>query len=185
MKIYILMLATCLCFSPHFVIADDSAEVAELQKQNELLTAKLEAAQLKIEKLEQQVKDLKTGEKKTAKEAVDDLFEEGSSWSGTRNYTQNGPNGGFQDWKLVILTRDGDKFTGEIHFTSNDNKAQALAVKGIAPPKDKGKVVFKTEQLGVFQQSFKGVLAGGQISLTFSGTGVEGTRVTGTGTLTQ
>ena len=119
------------------------------------------------------------------KEAVDDLFQEGSSWSGSRNYTQNGPNGGFQDWKLVILTRDGDKFTGEIHFTSNDNKAQALAVKGIAPPKDKGKVVFKTEQLGVFQQSFKGVLAGGQISLTFSGTGVEGTRVTGTGTLTQ
>ena len=161
----------------------DDSDVATLKQENELLQAKLEAANLKIEKLEKQLAELKSRDRDDAVEDEEDPFAIGTAWSGSRNYTQNGPSQDFQDWQLKIITREGKKFTGEIHFKSNDDTQQTLEVSGSAPNTGKGPVLFKTQQKGIFQQSFKGVLAGSQISLTFTGTGVKGNAVKGTGTL--
>ena len=180
MQKFIFLVALFVCVPSTFVFSDDSADVAALKKENELLTAKLEAANLKIEKLQKQLDELKSNEKKPPKEKDEDLFQPGTAWSGTRNYQ---PSNEFQDLKLVVLTRDGSKFTGEIHFKSIDNKQQQLAISGKAPQTSKGPVNFKTEQKGIFQQQFTGTLAGGQISFTFKGTAVNGDKVQGTGNL--
>ena len=182
MRKFIILVAFFVCVPSAFVFSDDSAEVAALKKENELLNAKLEAANLKIEKLQKQLDELKASEKKLPKEKDEDLFQPGTAWSGTRNYQ---PSNEFQDLKLVVLTRDGSKFTGEIHFKSIDNKQQQLAISGKAPQTSKGPVNFKTEQKGIFQQQFTGTLAGGQISFTFKGTAVNGDKVQGTGNLKQ
>jgi len=182
MRNFLVLVAFVVCVPATFVFADDSADVAALKKENELLTAKLEAALLKIEKLQKELDELKSSEKKLPKEKEEDLFQAGTSWAGTRNYM---PSNEFQDLKLVVLTRDGNKFTGEIHFKSIDNKQQQLAITGTATQTAKGAVKFKTDQKGIFQQTFTGVLAGGQISFTFTGTAVNGTKVQGTGNLKQ
>ncbi len=192
MRLCIFLLAF-LSFIPEVLVhAADTPEVVELKSKNEQLAAKLEAANakleaatLKIEKLQKEIDELKGKPKAAAKEKEGDLFQEGTTWSGSRNYTQNGPSKDFQDLKLIVLTREGNKFTGEIHFESIDKKQQQLSISGTAPQTGKGSVTFKTEQKGVFQQTFKGVLAGGQISFTFSGTGVTGDAVKGTGNLKQ
>ena len=125
MRNFLVLVAFVVCVPATFVLADDSADVAALKKENELLTAKLEAALLKIEKLQKELDELKSSEKKLPKEKEEDLFQAGTSWAGTRNYM---PSNEFQDLKLVVLTRDGNKFTGEIHFKSIDNKQQQLAI---------------------------------------------------------
>ena len=168
--------------APH-AFAQDEAYVATLKRENELLQAKLEAANLKIEKLEKQLAVLQGRNQAGAEKDEDDLFAIGTTWSGSRNYTQNGPSRDFQDWQLVIVTRDAKKFTGKIHFESIDGIQQTLDVSGYAPVTGKGPVTFRTQQKGIFQQSFKGVLIGGQISLSFTGTGNRGKAVKGTGTL--
>jgi hypothetical protein len=172
MQKFMILIAFFVCVPSTLVFSDDSADVAALKKENELLNAKLEAANLKIEKLQKQLDELKSNEKKPPKEKDEDLIQPGTSWSGTRNYQ---PSNEFQDLKLVVLTRDGSKFTGEIHFKSIDNKQQQLAISGNATQTSKGPVNFKTEQKGIFQQQFTGTLAGGQISFTFNGDKVQGT----------
>lgn len=164
---------------------DKAGDVAALQQQNELLAAKLEAANLKIEKLERQLAELKAEKKTDSVVGAEDQFAVGATWTGTRNYTQNGPSNDFQDWKLVVTERNGKSFKGEIHFRSIDNKNQVLAVSGTVPGGESGRVIFQTDQKGVFQQKFSGNLKGGQISIQFEGTGVKGGRVTGTGNLKQ
>lgn len=115
-----------------------------------------------------------------------DLFSEGAVWTGSRFYNHKGADKTkAQEWKLRIQVRKGSKFEGQIEFISIDGKQQTLAVEGTAPRSDKGKVEFKTSHKGVLQQSFKGALSEGRISVTFSGTGVGGDPVSGTGYLTQ
>ena len=160
-------------------------DVAELKQENELLRAKLEVANLKIENLERQLAELNSRQRDFTAEDEEDLFTVGSSWSGSRNYTHTGPSRNFQDWQLKILSREGNQFTGSIHFNSMSGTRQTILVSGNAPVSDKGAVSFKTINKGIFQQSFKGVLAGGQISLSFTGTGERGFPVKGTGTLKQ
>lgn len=167
--------------------AEKPEDVVRLKERIELLEAKLKAVELERDALQSRVDKLEA-KKESHKDQPDkdmaDLFEIGATWQGSRFYTQAGADPlAPQEWKLVITERDGKKFKGDIHFRSIDNLNQTLAVSGLAPISESGKVTFKTEQKGVFQQNFSGVLKGGQISLEFKGTGVTGGPVTGTGNL--
>lgn len=111
-----------------------------------------------------------------------DLFQLGAKWSGTR-FVRGLKKG--QQWSLVITEREDERFSGQIQFVSPDNQAQQLDVSGRAPKTASGKVVFKTNTLGVMQQAFNGVLKGEQISLSWEGTTVKGRRVVGTANLAK
>ena len=66
--------------------------------------------------------------------------------------------------RLLVLTREGDGFTGTFTFTAGDNKVHTMDVLGTAPVKNVGKVAFKTGARALLQQTYEGTLSGGQIS---------------------
>lgn len=169
--------------------ADTSNDVVRLKERIELLEAKLRAVELERDSLQDRVDKLEAKDTSNNGRPTDnqpDPFELGSVWHGSRFYTQPGADPKkAQEWKLVVTEREAKKFKGAIHFQSIDNLNQVLPVSGTAPALGTGKVFFKTDQKGIFQQTFTGVLKGGQISLEFQGTGVTGGKVTGTGNLKQ
>lgn len=163
---------------------DKASELSRLKQENQRLEAKLQAAELKIQRLEKELAELKSNEADSS-EAPNDLFATGTTLTGKRNYTQSGSSSDFQDWKLVIKDRKGNKFEGEISFIGVDGENQTIPVSGTAPAKGRGKVMFQTNQKGLLRQKFTGDLSGGRINLVFSGTGLRGNRVEGTGYLKQ
>lgn len=176
---------TATLFNCSFAAAQENAELKTLRDENARLKTELESANEKIEKLEKQIESMRAKDSKEDQKAAEDLFTVGSVWSGSRFYNQNGkqPNRKAQPWSMKVTERDGKKFKAEISFTAFDGLDKEISVAGSAPTTGKGAVTFKTEAKGIFQQTFKGGLAGGQVSLEFDGTGVEGTRVFGTGDL--
>ncbi len=180
----ILTIATIFC-SSSIATAQDDAELKSLREANAQLKAELEAAKLRIETLEKLIESMRAKDAKDNQKQAQDLFTVGSIWSGSRFYNQNGKtvNRQAQPWRMEVTERDGKKFRAVITFTAFDGLEKEITVVGTAPVTAKGGVTFKTDQKGIFQQSFNGVLAGQQVSLEFDGTGVEGTRVFGTGDL--
>ena len=55
MRKFIILVAFFICLPSALVFSDDCAGIAALKKENELLAAKLEAANFKIEKLQKQL----------------------------------------------------------------------------------------------------------------------------------
>jgi cell division protein FtsB len=186
MRYMIASIALLLTVFVSSVVGQDKAnELSRLKQENQRLEAKLQVAELKIQRLEKQIAELKAKKDDDASENTNDLFAAGTTWTGTRNYNQNGASKGFQDWKLVITERKGKRFEGDILFQSIDGQNQSLQVQGTAPTGASGDIEFKTKSKGLLQQKFSGKLADGQIGLLFSGTGLRGNSVSGTGTLKQ
>lgn len=186
MRYMIASIALLLTVFVSSVVGQDKAnELSRLKQENQRLEAKLQVAELKIQRLEKQIAELKTENDDDSGENPNDLFTAGTIWTGTRNYNQNGNSKGFQDWKLVITERKGRRFEGDLMFQSIDGQNQSLQVQGTAPTGTSGNIEFKTKAKGLLQQKFSGKLTDGQIGLVFSGTGLRGNAVSGTGTLRQ
>ncbi|MCO6459669.1 MAG: hypothetical protein J5I93_30520 [Pirellulaceae bacterium] len=152
------------------------AALEELQSQMALVESERDALRLRVKRMELE-----------SARSESDLFQAGMRWEGTRFLAgQKGrPRDEGQNWSLVVTQRDGERFKGQIQFVSRDKQTQQLEVSGSAPTKTNGRVVFKTDAIGVLQQSFDGVLKGNQISLTWEGTGVAGKRLAGTANLSR
>ncbi|WP_020469671.1 hypothetical protein [Zavarzinella formosa] len=96
------------------------ADVTQLKQHIELLQAKLEAANLKIEKLQEENKQLKAGGAKPGAP----LLKKDSVWEGTY-VREEIPQGGNKvekfnsDAKFTIKKRDGDKYEGELWVGNN------------------------------------------------------------------
>ncbi len=97
--------------------AQDPTDVAKLKQQNELLQAKLEAANLKIEKLENQLAEqLKANKLATEKEvskrklSLSDRIPAGTAILGNYQFTKTGGEAGTVT--LTITERDGNKVKG-------------------------------------------------------------------------
>ncbi|MEM9586121.1 MAG: hypothetical protein AAGA03_02475 [Planctomycetota bacterium] len=166
-------------------IAYGQDEVSRLKSEIEQLRDRIKELEADLKTVTAQRDDLQREidkARKSEKLSNGDLFQIGARWSGTR-FVRRVKKG--QRWNLVISERDGERFSGQIQFVSPDNQAQQLDVSGSAPKDAAGKVVFKTNTLGVMQQAFTGVLKGDQISLTWEGTGVAGKRVVGTANLAR
>lgn len=178
----------CLVILPHTGFAsqkDDDDGITKLKKENQKLLAIIQELEREIQALKTERDTLKRElrtERKKSKAAERDLFEVGASWSGSR-FVRGVKQS--QAWRLVVTSREGSSFKGEIQFVSPDKKSQQIDVSGTAPAKENGRVVFKTTAVGVFQQSFSGSLKGEQISLSWEGTTVRGRRVVGTANLAR
>jgi len=169
--------------SPHISNAQDEisilkSEIQKLREEIETLKNDLSTVTAQRDVLQREITKAKRSEDLSEK----DQFEVGAKWSGTR-FVRGIKKA--QKWSLVITERDGDRFSGQIQFVSPDNQPQQLDVSGGAPQDASGKVAFKTNALGVLQQTFKGVLKGEQISLSWEGTTVAGKRVVGTANLAR
>lgn len=103
--------------SPVALGQDDASELAKLKQHNELLEAKLEAALLKIEKLEKELADSKVKGKaipsnKKAEEfrsLRDVMVEEALVAGDWRNNADANSKG---EWSLLVTERAGDKLKG-------------------------------------------------------------------------
>lgn len=168
--------------SPQVNAQGSADEIAKLKQQNELLQAKLEAANLKIEKLEQQLAGL-ADTKKTSLKTDRDLFATGTIWSGERHFVL--PAGlKSQDIRLTITERDQTHFKGEItifRLIEGKSHTDTYQVKGTATTKAVGSVDFTTEKKGFFQNRFQGKISNGELALDFGGSNfLEGSIVKGT-----
>jgi hypothetical protein len=178
---------TVLCLVGAMLIgtfASGAEDVESLKAENERLVADLEKALARIRRLEAQIERLRS-DKETGDEAADaDPFAVGARFEGSRFYKQKGADPKkAQLWSLSIKTRDNARFTGVLRWKSIDGRTQTPTVTGKAPPSGKGDVTFGFST-GVFKQKFVGRMEDGQhIELRFSGTGVIGDRVFGTGNL--
>ena len=185
--LFLLIEVTTIC-SSSFVVAQDDAQLKSLQAENAQLRAALEIANAKIDTLEKQIETMRAKDVNDDNKRAEDLFTVGSVWTGSRFYNQNDQHGKSKDreaqpWTMKVTERDGNIFKAEISFTAFDGLQKEITVAGTAPLTEKGRVTFRTDQKGIFQQAFKGVLAGRQVSLEFDGTSVNATRVFGTGHL--
>lgn len=169
------LLALSLFLAPGLSRADET----ELRKEVELLRDELEKAKAENEQLREQIAAMKAAQRKKTPEG--DLFAVGDIWRGQRTVKGAPP----APCRLLVLTREGDGFTGTFTFTAGDNKVHTMDVLGTAPVKDVGKVAFKTGARALLQQTYEGTLSGGQISLRFSGASNIGKPVVGTVTLSQ
>jgi hypothetical protein len=185
--LFLLVVVAAIC-RISIVAAQDETELTGLQAENARLRVALDNANAKIDALEKQIEALRAKHAKDDEKRAEDLFTVGSVWSGSRFYNQNvqngkGPDREGQPWTMKVTERDGNRFKAEISFTAFDGLQKEITVAGTAPLTEKGRVTFRTDQKGIFQQSFKGILAGRQVSLEFDGTSVNATRVFGTGHL--
>jgi hypothetical protein len=182
------VLSVAFCAAFHETASGD--EVADLKRENAELRKTIETLKEELVKIKSERDSLQLrvdrSEKDTAK-PESDLFQIGMRWEGSRFVTgpKASPRNNGQKWSLVVTKRDGERFEGQIQFTSPDDQAQQLEVIGSAPSKANGRVVFKTVAIGVLQQSFDGVLKGNQISLTWEGTSVSGKKIGGTANLSR
>jgi hypothetical protein len=97
--------------------AQDADEVKRLKARIELLEAKLEAATLKIEKLEEANRQLKAGgakgqpaAKAGGQRTLSDILTEGTTIRGDYRFSTG--NRGSGEWSLTIKERMGKKFKG-------------------------------------------------------------------------
>jgi hypothetical protein len=167
--------------------ADDPKEIKPLIERIERLETQLKVAESERDHLQSQLDTLadQLNDDKRAKDSSnsEDQFSVGVRWQGSRKFLQPGAGKDFANWSLIITKRSRQTFEGEIHFVTIDRQPQVLTVSGVAPQGLSGAVRFKTNQKGILEQSFTGVLKGGQLSLTFSGTSLSGARVFGTANL--
>ncbi len=121
-------------------LAQDQAEVAKLQQQNELLQAKLDAANLKIEKLEKRLADLKAEANPEDVKKKPNILLVDSEWTGqfTRNPSATQKDVFTTDGRLVITEIDGDSFVAECSFSNGKDTVQ---VDGTC--KKNGAITFK------------------------------------------
>ena len=161
---------------------DEDTDVAKLQQQNELLQAKLEAANLKIEKLEKQLADLKAEGKPENEEKKPNLLLVDSEWAGqfTRVPSATEKSVFATDGRLVVTELDGESFVAQCSF---NNGKDIVQVDGTC--KKSGSITFKYTKViaGDFPKDaigsvFKGkLLRGTEMRLQFF---TPGTNRTGT-----
>lgn len=154
------------------------AEIAKLRATIKTLEQALETVSSERDALRLQVNKTKSQDK----ESESDAFQVGTRWTGSRSVRGYKKS---QSWSFTVTERDGERFTGQIQFVSPDGQAQQLEVKGKAPKKEYGRLVFKTTAVGLLQQSFEGVLRSNQISFNWMGTTFAGKRVVGTANLAR
>jgi hypothetical protein len=161
--------------------AADDAEVNRLRKRIELLEAKLKLAEHENAALRKVVDELKTGKEGEAKDgnAAADSFAVGTVWVGHRKPA----NSKGHEWQFRVTARIREGFKGEITLNRPDGTFDTYEVEGKAPVKGDGAVSFKSVKKGFFQQSFAGKVIGGEIALTYSGRGSDGSPQQGTATL--
>lgn len=163
-------------------------DVARLQEENDNLKMENKELKKQLETLESRLNKKGNSKEKEGEGEATDLFSVGTTWSGTRYYTQKGADPSKpQDWQLIITERKGRSFKGDVKFVAifTDKKPVSFQVSGTAPKEDHGQVNFRSVQRGAFDQQYKGLLSDGQITLEFSGTGNKGGPAQGNGTLKQ
>lgn len=109
----IMLAVVCLAFAGSSAArGQDTDEVKQLNKEIELLQAKLEAANLKVEKLEAEVRKFKGSGKVEPddKRSLSDLLPVGVVAAG--QYAFPGANGEVGEADLTITERDGSKVKG-------------------------------------------------------------------------
>jgi hypothetical protein len=159
----------------------DSEEVKRLKKEIELLQAKLEAANLKIEKLQKENEQLKAGGAKApAVKAVEkDAFAKDALFTGRRIMGKDIE----QHLSMVVTKRDGTQFEGELTIEYRpDMEVRTLKVTGTAPVGN-GAVKVVTEKSGKFKQTFTGQFNNGEFGFDCGGTSRDGSSVSGKGVM--
>jgi hypothetical protein len=147
----------------------ETDELKRLQKEIELLQAKLDAANLKIEKLQQENKQLQADAagKPAEKAAAKDPFAKGAVFTGFRL----SDSGKKQNVELAVTKRDGTSFEGQLTITRDDRETRRVVkVFGTATSGNGGLVRFKTEKSGKFEQAFSGKYNSGSFGFDFAGT---------------
>ena len=118
--------------------SQETDEVKRLKEKVELLQAKLEAATLRIEKLQAENDQLKAGG--TAKPAADDGFGVGTKLAGpyTKTWVENGKRMSVGvAWEFEVTKRSGKEFTAAIY---EDDRKAGVEVEGTI---DGGQVKFR------------------------------------------
>ena len=153
--------------SPAALSQDEASELAKLKQQNELLEAKLEAANLKIEKLEKQLAELKGDKDKKDKEkprSLSDILVEEAVVGGDFRFTTTPDKG---KWSLTINERDGKKFSGT-YFVEIDGKSpgDSWDVKGLIGVND---LTFEVTGTAKLAARVAGKLRNQQLTLDYVG----------------
>jgi hypothetical protein len=163
------------------VRGQDSDEVKRLKKEIESLQAKLKDANLKIEKLEVQLKS--TGGKKPADKAPKaDPFAVGTVFTGTRTFS-----GGYRQTVVLEVTkREGYMFECQITLANDvDKSKRVVGAKGMAGQENGAIVRFTTEKVGKFQHKFTGKYNNGGVGFDVTGTNNTGQPIKASGSMSS